>query len=257
MKLQEELTVKSYNPSAYRYFTIHDPKERLIAVAPFRDRVVHHALINILEPVFERWFLKADIKEYFASIDHEIMLKLINRSIKDRNVIWLADKIISNGGTAGKGLPIGNLTSQFLANVYLDPLDHFIKDKEGVRHYLRYMDDFVLFSEDKCYIKDLRKKIEAFLSERLFLKLKSRATFINQRLNGLSFLGVRIFPRVIRIKPDNCRRLFKKMEAREKQYLACKISERGYMQSMMSMAGYLDSYNTLALRKKHFFGRMS
>ena len=204
--LQTELMDGSYQPAAYRYFTIYDPKERTIALAPFRDRVAHHAIINILEPLYEkififdsyatrkgkgthlaiaraqthlkqnRWFLKSDIEKYFESMHHGILMSIINRKLKDKKLLELLDKIISNGGHNGVGLPIGNLTSQFFANVYLDPFDHFIKDRLGIRYYLRYMDDFVFFDHDKTVLKNYFKEGRSFLEDQLGLKIKESAT---------------------------------------------------------------------------------
>jgi RNA-directed DNA polymerase len=179
LRLQEELKSGIYRPGAYRYFTVRDPKERLIAVAPFRDRVVHHAVVHVLTPIYERvfihdsyatragkgthvavlraqqflrkwpWYLKADIARYFDSVDHDIMMAMLERKLKDASLIYLIDRIVRNASAPDKGLPIGNLTSQFLANVYLDPLDHEIKDHMGVHGYIRYMDDFVVFDHSK------------------------------------------------------------------------------------------------------------
>ncbi len=190
-QLGEELTRQSYRPGSYSTFRIYDPKPRMISAAPFRDRVVHHALINIIEPFFKRSFifdsyanrvgkgthkairryqeflrrynfvLKCDIKKYFPSIDHEILKQLIRRTIFDQKTLWLLDTIIDGSNPQApildyfprdelftpfirrKGLPIGNLTSQFFANVYLNPLDHFVKENLRCQGYLRYVDDCV------------------------------------------------------------------------------------------------------------------
>ena len=194
LELQQELINGRYKPSAYRYFKIFDPKERIISVASFKDRVVHHALINILEPIYERcfiydsyatrkekgthlainraqtflkedpWFLKTDIDKYFDSINQGILMALLNRKIKDHRLLEVAQAIIENGGVNGVGLPIGNLTSQFFANVYLNPFDHFVKQQLGVK-YVRYMDDFVLFSKNKEELKSHKKAIKDYLAE--------------------------------------------------------------------------------------------
>ena len=195
-RLHDELSRRDYRPGPYRTFTIHEPKVRLISAASYRDRVVHHALCNVLEPVFERslsfdsyscragkgthaavdrcqefarryrYVLKADIRKFFPSIDHEI-LKAALRKIKDHDVLWLAGLIIDHANPQERvlqwfpgddlftplerqrGLPIGNQTSQFFANVYLDALDHFVKDRLRVPGYVRYCDDFLAFSDDK------------------------------------------------------------------------------------------------------------
>jgi RNA-directed DNA polymerase len=199
LALQLELLTGDYQPGGYRLFTIYERKPRLIAAAPFRDRVVHHALLNVIEPVIDRRFiddsyacragkgthaaveryqhwsrrhayaLKVDIARYFPSIDHDILKGKLRRYLKDARVLRLFDRIIGSGppfeetGLAdyfpgddlfgpierGRGIPIGNLTSQFLANLYLDGFDHFVKEVLGVRPYLRYVDDMVLLDDDK------------------------------------------------------------------------------------------------------------
>ena len=279
IKLIDELKTGSYKPSQYRKFVITDPKERVISVAPFRDRVIHHALVNILEPIFEKrfyyhsyacrkekgvhkaikqaqvymrsnkWYLKSDISKYFASVDHKILFDITKSKIKDNRLLDLINAIIVNGDDTGKGLPIGNLTSQFFANVYLDIFDHFIKEKLQIKSYIRYMDDFVLFDNDKENLKQDKQKIFDFLKAHLSLSLKERATFINQRLNGLSFLGRRIFLSTIRIKRENLKRCLKKLKTREKEYEENKINDIQYTQSVNSLMGYIASGNTYCLRQ--------
>ena len=196
-KLHAELKSRGYRPGAYRSFLILEPKERLISAAPYGDRIVHHALTAALEPIFEPAFvfdsyacrrgkgthaavrrcqefarrypfvLKADIRKFFPSIDHEILKQRIARKIKDPDVQWLAGRIIDHGSLPDpahdwfptddlftpserrRGIPIGNQTSQFFANVYLDPLDHFVKERLRIKGYVRYVDDFLLFADDK------------------------------------------------------------------------------------------------------------
>ncbi|MBN1407415.1 MAG: group II intron reverse transcriptase domain-containing protein [Calditrichaceae bacterium] len=267
--LQTELMDGSYQPAAYRYFTIYDPKERTIAVAPFRDRVAHHAIINILEPLYEkififdsyatrkgkgthlaiaraqthlkqnRWFLKSDIEKYFESMHHGILMSIINRKLKDKKLLELLDKIISNGGHNGVGLPIGNLTSQFFANVYLDPFDHFIKDRLGIRYYLRYMDDFVFFDHDKTVLKNYFKEGRSFLEDQLGLKIKESATLLNNRTHGLSFLGRRIFPAYVKLKNENKKRGLSKLKIRQSEYERGLISEESFISSLNSLHSYL------------------
>jgi len=202
LKLQEELRSQAYMPGKYRHFYVNDPKRRLISAAPYRDRVVHHAFCNVIEPLFDRTFiydsyacragkgthkainrcqrfvrankyvLQCDIRKYFPSVNYRILLSIITRKIRDKKVMWLAELIINSvscltservGGLAGlpayrhtglqanpqTGIPIGNLTSQFFANLYLNELDYFVKFDLGEKHYLRYMDDFLIFSKNK------------------------------------------------------------------------------------------------------------
>ena len=283
--IRRELLDRSYEPGAYRYFTIHEPKERVISVAPFRDRVVHHALVSVLEPIYERvfihdsyatrkgkgthravaraqqyvrnneYYLKADIRKYFPTIDHGILLAIIERKIKDRDVQWLTRRIIARSGDPG--LPIGNLTSQFFANVYLDVFDHYMKDRLGVRHYLRYMDDFVVFSNSKTELKNLRDLAADFLANTLRLSLKTESCYINRRLNGLSFLGTRIFPNLIRLKRENLTRTLARVRKREQQFVGGEIEEEEYRDSMMSLMAHLQTYDTRNLLKDVFYGHVS
>ena len=271
LELQQELINGRYKPSAYRYFKIFDPKERIISVASFKDRVVHHALINILEPIYERcfiydsyatrkekgthlainraqallkgypWFLKTDIDKYFDSINQGILMALLNRKIKDQRLLEVAQAIIENGGANGVGLPIGNLTSQFFANVYLNPFDHFVKQQLGVK-YVRYMDDFVLFSKNKEELKSHKKAIEDYLAEQLKLCLKEKATFLNQAQNGLTFLGRRVFPGTIRIARPNGKRMLRRMKSKEQVYRKGGLDQAAFLQSMNSYWAQLQPF---------------
>jgi retron-type reverse transcriptase len=210
-KLKTELESKTYCPGTYRTFTILEPKPRMISAAPYRDRVIHHALYSVIQPIFERTFifdsyanrigfgthralrrftefarsndyiLQCDIKKYFASIDHEILKSLVRRKIKCRDTLWLIDTIINNSNeqetvieyfpgddiltpvSCRRGLPIGNLTSQFFANVYLNGFDHFVKEELQVKKYIRYVDDFALFEDDWDFLADARIAIEEYL----------------------------------------------------------------------------------------------
>jgi RNA-directed DNA polymerase len=275
LALRTELRSGDWQPRPYRYFDIYDPKHRTIAVSDYRDRVVHHALVNVLEPVFEKifitdsfatrkgkgvheavfraqhflrghaFFLKTDIEKFFDSVNHDLLLEIIGRKIKDRSLMTICEKIIYHGGTNGRGLPIGNRTSQFFANVYLDPLDHFIKDRCGLRGYVRYMDDFVLFENDKAHLKVLQSMTEDFLGEQLQLSLKPSATFLNRWENGLPFLGRRIFPGIIRLRTENLRRITRRIDLREKQFLAGDLEEADFLHSMNSYWAMLSFYPEL------------
>lgn len=197
--LHHELRSGRYRPGPYHYFEIHEPKPRIVACAPFRDRVVHHAIVRVLEPLFEPRFiedsyacrkargvhaalrraagftrgfafaLECDVRRYFASIDHEILLEQVARVVADARLLALLRQIVGShadgeapdwrgpglfdGRFRRHGLPIGNLTSQFLANVYLSPLDHFVKHALRARGYVRYMDDFLLFANDRATLR--------------------------------------------------------------------------------------------------------
>ncbi len=273
IELQKKLKNLSYMPKPYRYFTIYEPKERDISVANFEDRIVHHAIVSILEPIYEKVFIydsyatrkekgthkavykaqeylrenyfyfKTDIKKYFDNINHKIIMDILTRKIKDKGLINIIERIIKNSSETGVGLPIGNLTSQFFANVYLDRLDHYVKDNLGVKYYIRYMDDFVIFSDDIEYLKEMKIKVQLFLKEKLLLELKESATYINTRQNGLSFLGTRIFKNLIRIKKENLTRSIKKIKKREYEYYNGIITETKLQESVNSIIAHMKNYN--------------
>jgi len=188
-KLKEELQNQTYFPKPLKTFILRDPKTRKISKSDFRDRIVHHALIRVIGPIFEKSFiydscanqinkgtlfalkrfnlfktkvthnlklgafcLKADIKHYFQEVNHRILIKVISRKIHDEKVLWLIKQILNNNvldNNEGRGMPLGNLTSQFFANVYLNELDYFVKHKLKVKYYIRYVDDFVLLNSSK------------------------------------------------------------------------------------------------------------
>ncbi len=191
-----------------------------------------------------------DISKYFNSIDHSVLKRILERQIKDPNILDLCARIIAKGGDGQRGLPIGNLTSQFWANVYLDKFDHFIKDRLRVKAYLRYMDDFCLFSSDKQFLKDSLSVITQFLKTELRLEPKPRATLINTSLHGLPFLGARIWPSLIRIGQNNFKRSFNRLKQREKEYRSGKIPYKNYLCSMESLLSHLKRWNCKELIAK-------
>lgn len=268
LALKRELESGAYWPGSYRLFKVHDPKERDIAVAPFRDRVVHHAVVNILEPIYEpvfiydsyatrkgkgthravlraqtflrrwAWYYKADIRQYFASVDHEILLGLLARRIRDGRMMDLIGRIVRNAGGC-RGLPIGNLTSQFLANVYLDPFDHHIKNDLGMKGYVRYMDDFVIFGDDPGRLDTVMIDASGYLEERLRLQLRDSCTYRNRAEHGLSYLGMRIHRGLIRIRPENRRRSLRRLSERLEQWRSGRIDDRTIQSSLTSIVGHL------------------
>jgi len=285
LDLREGLAGGTYVPTPYRYFKVYDPKERTISVAPFRDRVVHHALVAVLEPIFEPvfiyhsyatrkgkgthrairkaqhflkrnfYYLKMDVEKYFERIDHSVLLSLVARKIKDKKILNLVEGIVKNndtssGSNSGKGLPIGNLTSQFFANIYLDPLDHFVKDELGLPGYLRYMDDMVCFSNSRESLRGLLEEVRSFLLERLKLRLNPKSTFSNCRLNGLPFLGFRVFPNLIRVKKENIKRIGKRLQARREELKQGLITEERFVMSVRSMFDHVGFADSFVLRTK-------
>jgi RNA-directed DNA polymerase len=252
LQLQGELQKQTYQPGPYHSFYIRDPKRRLISAAPFRDRVVHHALCSVIEPLFERTFigdsyanrrdkgthraldraqgfarrypyvLQCDIRQFFPSVDHSILRAVLGCKIADPQVLWLCDRILESGvgvlaeeyemlyfsaddlfaATRPRGLPIGNLTSQFWANVYLNELDQFVKRVLGCRAYLRYVDDFLLFSDQKRQLWEWKDVIGEFLAG-LRLTLHADRSTVYPVTNGIPFLGFQLFPTHRRLKRRN------------------------------------------------------
>ena len=277
IKLEQELKDKSYQPLPYRTFMVIDPKERKICAANFRDRVVHHAVCNVLEPIFERsfifdsyacrknkgthlavkraqhflrqypYYLKLDIKKFFDSISHVVLKSLLQKKIQDTDLIWLLNLIIDHQvpwTKPGLGLPIGNLTSQHFANFYMDKVDHFIKDDLGVKGYLRYMDDSVLFANRKQELWNNFSRIEHFVNQKLKMQIKEEVTILAPVHQGLTFLGFRIFPSVIRIDKRGFRRFRRKVMSREMEFSQGLIDEENFIKSMTSLVGHLRQANT-------------
>ncbi|MBM4311953.1 MAG: reverse transcriptase [Deltaproteobacteria bacterium] len=274
--LRQGLLDGSVNVEQYHYFKIHDPKERLICAASFRDRVLHHAIMNICEPCFEsyliddtyacrkgkgshkavaraqhfcrssRWFISLDIRKYFDSIDHGILQNLLERRFKDKRLLQLFEKIIGSYATApGKGVPIGNLTSQYFANHYLGLLDHFIKEQLRIKPYVRYMDNFILWSEDRRVLKESLRAIGGFLRERLALTLNDDIC-LNQTAGGMNFLGYRVFANIIRLSKRSKKRFSDKFRAYEACFLNGEWSEQvlqKHMQPLIAFAQYAHADN--------------
>lgn len=283
--LQEELSSGVFTPRTPFEFTIHDPKERVISAAHFRDRVVHHALMDRLEPIFERrmihesfacrkgkgthaalrhartllrkypWFLKLDIQKCFDSLDHGVVLEQVERIMKDRKVLDLLARIVRAragggvGGVGGVGLPIGNLTSQWLANLTLDRVDHYVKDSLRVPGYVRYMDDFVLFNNSKESLAAARDQIAEFVQFGLKLALKDRATILAPARSGLPFLRWRIHLGVTRLRSQNVRRVKQKLRRRVWQFETGQIEEERLAACVRSAMAHLDHGHTRGLRR--------
>jgi len=299
LRLQEELATRSYTPGQYREFTIYERKPRKISAAPYRDRVVHHALCNIIEPLFEKTFifdsyacrrgkgthkavarftafcrknryvLKTDIRKYFPSIDHEILLQKIKKKIKCPDTLWLTRVIIEGSNKQeeirnyfwgddlftpfqrGKGIPIGNLTSQFFANIYLDDLDHFIKEDLKCPYYIRYVDDLTIFANEKKMLWQVRDAIADFLSRERLL-LHSGKTYIAPVSVGIDHLGYRVYPDHRRLRKDNSLRFEGKVRKMSQFYKSGLISLEKVNASVQSWLGHASHADTYGLRKKIF-----
>ncbi len=280
--LQQELEQGIWQPSGFRVFEIRDPKPRRICAADFRDRVVHHALCHVLEPFFDKrmifdswacrknkgshgavkraqnfsrrngYFLKCDIRRYFDSVDHGVLKQLLRRILKDARLLNLLDIIIDHplpGMQEGKGLPIGNLTSQYFANLYLGELDHQIKDVLGCKFYLRYMDDMLFFSDIKKTLHGVLDMMEHFIDSRLYLRLKTSATQMAPVSEGIPFLGFRIFPGMIRLQRKSLQRFRKRLRNMESDFVNGEISVEELSASIQSMIAHMSHANTQRMRQ--------
>ncbi|MCA9707835.1 MAG: group II intron reverse transcriptase domain-containing protein, partial [Myxococcales bacterium] len=264
----------------------HDPKRRTISVAPFRDRVVHHAVIDVLEPVLDRrmvhpsfacrrgkgthaaldhvqalarrhrWFLKMDVAQYFASVPHQVALAAVARIIKDRAVLRLLRRIVEAGGSPGvpghgpgRGLPIGNLTSQWLANLVLVPLDRHVVEGMRMPGYARYLDDVVLLHDDPARLHAARGEVEAVLA-RLGLRAKPGATMLARTRDGLPFLGFSVFPAVRRVRPANRRRVVARWKQRLWQWRRGDLGEEALADTVRSMMAHLEHGTTRGWRRR-------
>ena len=231
-QLQFELMTFTYSPLPLTSFPIRDPKTRIISKSDFRDRIIHHALINIIQNIFEKRFiydscanqknkgtifaikrfdkykrkvtnnlhseafcLKADVKHYFNEVNHEILSKIIGDRIKCESTLWLIRKVLCNtaDGRDNCGMPLGNLTSQFFANVYLNELDYFVKHKLKAKYYIRYVDDFVILHESEIRLERWKKDLEIFLQNWLRIELHSQKTKVRSLSKVIDFVGFRNF----------------------------------------------------------------
>ncbi|MEI7908713.1 MAG: RNA-directed DNA polymerase [Verrucomicrobiota bacterium] len=254
----------------YHFFKIHDPKERNICAAAFPERVLHHALMNVCEPVFERrlvfdtyacrtgkgrikalaraqhfarrhsWYLKLDVRRYFDSINHAVMKSLLERILKDQAVLDIFKHIIdSHAVRTGTGLPIGNLTSQHFANLYLGELDHHAKEMLRVPGYVRYMDDFVLWADDKATLRQWFEEVTMFVSETLKLELKPPQ--INRTDRGMPFLGCRTDAARLRLDARGRKRFAHKLHALESAYVSGQIGALELQTRATAMTAYTNT----------------
>jgi len=305
LQLQEELSGRSYRPGPYRSFYRTEAKRRLISAAPFRDRVVHHAMVQVIEPLFERLFifdsyanrlgkgthraldrcteflraskysLQCDIRQFFPSVDHAILSRELQRVVRDESVLWLCGQIMGTGvgvldeeyemaWFAGddllaacrlRGLPIGNQTSQFWANVMLNPLDNFIKRQLKCRRYLRYVDDLLLFADSKPQLHEWLMEIRGFLGS-LRMTLHENACPVRPSAEGLPFLGFIVYPDHRRMNPRRGiayrRRLFDLVE----EYRRGSIPLDRLNSSVQGWAAHAAHGDTWGLRRS-VFGNIS
>lgn len=295
--LRQELLDLTYTPGRYVSFYIHEPKRRLISAAPFRERVVHHALCNLIEPLFERSFisdsyanrigkgthraldrcqrfarryryvLQFDIQQFFPAIDHAVLHDNLACKIVDPRVLWLVDKILASGngvlsevydmvyfpgddlfaGVRPRGLPIGNLTSQIWANVYLSPFDHFVKRELRCPAYLRYVDDFLLFADDKSLLWEWKTAVvERLVRLRLTVHPGAQPRPVSE---GIPFLGFTVFPNRRRLKRRKGVNFQRRLHELVSSYARGALALDRVVASVQGWVNHARYGNTMGLRK--------
>ncbi len=277
-ELRQELIDKTYKHGKYEAFVTSDPKTRSIHKASVRDRLLHHAIVIVLYPYFDKkfifdsyssrlgkgthraiyrlnyfgrkvsqnntktvWVLKCDVRKFFASIDQRVLKNILKRDIQDPDTLWLLEEVIESFQTEnnqGVGLPLGNLTSQLLVNVYMNEFDQFVKHVLRIKYYIRYADDFVILDTDKNYLVNLLPKIKLFLSEKLKLTLHPNKVSIKTLASGIDFLGWVNFPEHRVLRTSTKRRMLKHLRQSPTEVI------------LNSYLGLIKHGNTLKLREK-------
>ncbi|MDP3283076.1 MAG: reverse transcriptase domain-containing protein, partial [Desulfobacterales bacterium] len=258
---------KTFHTAPYLSMMIYEPKQREIFKLPFYpDRIIHHCLMRVLEPIWSRLFiadsyacikgrglhagsrktmefvrrhkycLKMDISKFYPSVDHDILFEMVNHKIKCPDTLWLIRDIVYSY-PGGRNVPIGNYTSQWLGNLYLNELDQWLKHKHHVKAYLRYCDDFCMFHDDKHYLHFLAREIEIFLRERLRLTLSKNEIFPVSR--GVDFLGYRHFPDHVLLRKTTATRMKRRLRRLPRQLAAGLIDEKKYRSILASVSGWL------------------
>lgn len=298
LSLQRDLLAGNYQHGPYYHFHISDPKPRLISAAPFRDRVFHHALVAVLEPVFERgfihdsyacrvgkgthraiqrtqrfmrrhaWCLKTDIVKFFPSVDHEVLLHTVRRRIADPQVLDLIETVLRSGAdmpdqTDGpdwfpgddllaplrpRGLPIGNLTSQFFANVYLDPVDHFIREELRMPGYVRYADDLLLFADSKARLWEAAELLTTRL-ERCRLRLHPRKTQVQPTQRSITYLGLQVGREQLRMSRQGMRRFIRRTRRQRHEFAHGDLALKDIPVSLKAWQAHLRGMNSQAIQR--------
>lgn len=290
--LYRDLKNETYKHGPYRGFWIHDPKLRRIHKATVRDRVLHHAVFYVLNRIFEPTFindsyscrigkgthkgmekvasmiravsknhthpclaLKCDVRRFFDSIDHNTLLEILGKKVKDKKVFNLLYEIIESFETSRpnlferRGVPIGNLTSQVFANIYMNEFDQFMKHKLKVKNYARYTDDFVIVSDNKAYLEGLLEPIREFLKSRLHLDLHPKKITLKKHIQGVDFLGYVILPHYIKLRTKTKRKIPKKIRQIVALYKSGQMNEVAMKSSLASYLGVLSHADTYEMTK--------
>lgn len=273
-KLIQSLQNGTFHTSKYNKRTIYEPKERVIYILPFYpDRILQHALMNVVAPIFQKTFikdtyacipdrglhkglvtanifaqknefcLKMDIKKFYPSIDHDVLYNILQRKIKDKKILWILNDIICSF-SGKKNCPIGNLTSQWFGNIYLTQLDYFIKQELRAKCYIRYCDDFLVFSNSKQQLNDFAQRIKEFLYFKLKLVMSKCDLFQVKR--GVDFLGYRYFKGYILLRKRTAQHIKRRMKRLYEDYNKGRIKPEKMLSHLSSVDGYTkwgNSYN--------------
>ncbi|WPZ18931.1 reverse transcriptase domain-containing protein [Geobacillus subterraneus] len=301
IQIQNELIYKTYKVGRYREFYVYDPKKRLVMALPFKDRVVQWAIYRVLEPVFDRqfiydsyacrkgkgvqkaadrlqywlrkldrgrknpYYLKLDISKYFYRIDHDVLMGILRRKVKDQDVLWLLEKIVRSEDTKfgiplgdhdfeqeridGVGMPIGNLTSQLFANLYLNELDQYAKHELHLHYYIRYMDDVIVLHESKQELRKVLEEIDIFLRSELRLQLNNK-TAIRPIRQGIEFVGYRIWPTHRKLKKKTAKKMKRRLKYLKRAYARGEVDADEIRSTLMSYLGLMKHANCHRLRQK-------
>lgn len=282
-ELLKDVYFGKYRPGFYRKFTIFEPKEREILALPFRDRVLHQWYVEeFIKPIFlpnfiedtfacipgrglhsavsklkiyirgkynqnpNFYFLKCDISKFFNNIDKEVLLGIISRKVKDKRFIDLTKAIIFDG-TGKIKIPIGNYTSQFFANIYLNELDHFVKEKLKIKYYIRYMDDFILLLDSKSEAKSVLDELKKFLEQKLKLQLNKKTNYFNNS-QGVNFCGFKVFLNKVYLSKVNKKSIYKRVKTWNKLYENGSLDMKKSWTSLQSWIGHAN-YSTNEITK--------
>ena len=285
IKVLKELYYKKYETSEYRSFTVYEPKERVIKALPFKDRIVQQWYVEeFIKPIFlpkfiettyaciptrgvhqavrklkqyaynmaktnkDFYYLKCDISKFFNSIDKDILLKIIERQVKDKDFLHLT-KLLIYCDDSEKGIPIGNYTSQYFANIYLNVLDHYVKENLHVKYYVRYMDDFAMILNTKEECKEVLKKVETFLYMKLNLELNSKTNYFKAK-QGINFCGYKVFSNYILLKKDNKKKIYKRVKKWNEAYNNKTLDLKETFAKLASWEGHAKNADTYNLIKK-------
>lgn len=303
IQIQNELIYKTYKVGRYREFYVTEPKKRLIMALQFKDRIVQWAIYRHLNPFYDKqfiydsygcrigkgthnaanrleywlrqvnrrnkkyYFLKLDISKYFYRIDHEVLIRILEKRIKDPDLLWLLSTIINSEDTAfglpagvspddfpkeerlfDKGMPIGNLTSQLFANIYLNELDQYAKNELRLHYYIRYMDDVIILHDDKAFLHEVKDRIEIFLNEKLRLDLNAK-TCIRPIKDGVEFVGFRIWPTHRKLKKTTAKKVKTRLKYLIKAVAEGKEDPGMLQRSIASYKGILEHFNSYGFRQ--------